>query len=69
VPKSKIILLLDNWSNTNKHSFLGVITHYITAKYELVKEMIGFKSLIDYYLGAALTIIINSILEKYNLLD
>jgi hypothetical protein len=31
--------------------------------------MISFESLIDYYLGAALTIVINSILEKYNLLD
>jgi hypothetical protein len=31
--------------------------------------MIGFKSLIDYHLGATLTIVINSILEKYNLLD
>jgi hypothetical protein len=31
--------------------------------------MISFKSLIDYYLKAALTIVINSILEKYNLLD
>jgi hypothetical protein len=31
--------------------------------------MINFKSLIDYYLGAVLTIIINSILEKYNLLN
>jgi len=31
--------------------------------------MIGFKSLIDYYLRAALIIIINIILEKYNLLN
>jgi hypothetical protein len=31
--------------------------------------MIGFKSLIDYYLGAVLILIINNILEKYNLLD
>jgi hypothetical protein len=31
--------------------------------------MISFKSLIDCHLGAALTIVINSILEKYNLLD
>ena len=31
--------------------------------------MIGFKSLIDYYSEAALAIVINSILEKYNLLD
>jgi len=31
--------------------------------------MISFESLIDYYLGAVLIIVINSILEKYNLLD
>ena len=31
--------------------------------------MISFESLIDYYLGAALTIVVNGILEKYNLLD
>jgi hypothetical protein len=31
--------------------------------------MISFKSLTDYYLRATLTIIINNILEKYNLLD
>jgi hypothetical protein len=31
--------------------------------------MISFKSLIDYYSGAILTIVINGILEKYNLLD
>jgi hypothetical protein len=31
--------------------------------------MISFKSLIDCYLGAILAIVINSILEKYNLLD
>jgi argonaute-like protein implicated in RNA metabolism and viral defense len=31
--------------------------------------MISFESLIDYYLGAILIIVINSILEKYNLLD
>ena len=31
--------------------------------------MIGFKSLTDYYSRAALTIVINTILEKYNLLN
>jgi hypothetical protein len=31
--------------------------------------MISFESLIDYYLGAALTIVINNVLEKYNLLN
>jgi len=31
--------------------------------------MISFESLTDYYLGAVLTIVINGILEKYNLLD
>jgi hypothetical protein len=31
--------------------------------------MISFKSLTDYYLRATLTIVVNSILEKYNLLN
>jgi hypothetical protein len=31
--------------------------------------MISFESLTDYYLGAVLTIVINGILEKYNLLN
>ena len=31
--------------------------------------MIGFKSLIDYYLGALLIKVVNNLLEKYNILD
>jgi hypothetical protein len=31
--------------------------------------MISFKSLIDYYLGAALMPIVNNVLKKYNLLN
>ena len=31
--------------------------------------MIGFKSLIDYYLGASLIKVINNLLEKYNISD
>jgi hypothetical protein len=69
VPGSKIALSLDGWSSTNKHSFLGVIAHYITAEWELVEEMIGFESLTDCYSGAALAVVVNGILEKYNLLD
>jgi hypothetical protein len=69
VLKSKIVLSLNGWSSINKHSFLGIIAHYITAEWELVEEMIGFESLTDYHLKAALAIIINNVLEKYNLSD
>jgi hypothetical protein len=69
VPGSKIALSLDGWSSTNKHSFLGVIAHYITAEWELVEEMIGFESLTDCHSGATLAIIVNNLLEKYNLSD
>ena len=69
VPRSKITLSLDGWSSTNKHSFLGIIAHYITAEQELVEKIINFKSLTDYHSKAALTTVINNILKKYNLSD
>ena len=69
VPGSKIAISLDGWSSTNKHSFLGIIAHYLTAEWELVEEMIGFESLTDCHSGAILAQVVNSVLEKHKISD
>ena len=69
VPGSKIAISLDGWSSTNKHSFLGIIAHYLTAEWELVEEMIGFESLTDCHSGAILAQVVNGVFEKHKLSD
>ena len=53
--EAKVVLSLDYWSSSTRLSFIGIIVHYISKDWELVKELVGFENLIDVYIGVILT--------------
>lgn len=67
--RTKVSLALDTWTSTNAKSFMAINAYFITESFTYREVLLGFEHLEGAHTGRNMAVVVNKILERYNLTD
>jgi hypothetical protein len=66
---SKIHITTDLWSSGNNKSILGLVVHYISAKGNLIHQVLGVREVQGEHTGANQALVVQDILSDFGIVE